>query len=401
MQMAARLRDNLLSAKYMASTNFIKIKGTKIFDGYDIVHGKVLVLTPDGSVAAIINMEEAGDDIQQVEGLLSPGFINCHCHLELSHMKGIIAAHTGLVNFVGDVNSKRKISEAIILQAVADAETEMLNNGIVAVGDICNKMYTIEQKRKGNIYYRNFIEVLGFDPLVADRNFETFKNIFEAFSSNLPNNKTSLTLHAPYSVSAALWKKVVHYPGNNLISIHNQETQDETLWFKNKQGDFAIMYQRMNLDTGSFTPSGKSSLQTYGNNFLPHQSLLLVHNVFTTKKDIEFATTLTNPVFWCFCANANEYISNCLPDINLFVENNCNIVLGTDSLASNHQLSIWSEIQTIQKKYPNLSLQTMLQWATINGAKALQLEAIFGSFEKGKKPGVVVINEQVATNLKL
>ena len=380
--------------------NFIKLQGAKIFDGYHFLNDKVLVLQTDSTVETIIDVDDAGDDIRQVEGILSPGFINCHCHLELSHMKGMIAEHTGLVNFVGDVNTKRKISEETILQAIADTEAEMLNNGIVAVGDICNKNYTIEQKKKDNIYYHNFIEVLGFNPLIADRNFEIFKNTYETFNSNLPSSKTSLTLHAPYSVSAALWEKVVHYPGNNLISIHNQETEDETLWFKNKQGDFATMYERMNLDTATFTPSGKSSLQTYGHNFLPHQSLLLVHNVFTTQEDIEFAESLTNPVSWCFCPNANKYISDRLPDINLFLKSGCDIVLGTDSLASNHQLSIWAEIQTIQKNLPDISLETMLQWATINGAKALQVENVFGSFEKGKKPGVIIIKENNASPLK-
>jgi cytosine/adenosine deaminase-related metal-dependent hydrolase len=103
-------------------------------------------------------------------------------------------------------------------------------------------------------------------------------------------------------------------------------------------------------------------------------------------------------VFWCLCPNANRYIENTLPNIPLLLQANCTITLGTDSLASNHQLSLISEIQTIHQAYPEIPLSEMLHWATINGAKALNRSSQLGSFEIGKKPGLVLIenmtNEQ-------
>ena len=106
-------------------------------------------------------------------------------------------------------------------------------------------------------------------------------------------------------------------------------------------------------------------------------------------------------MYFCLCPNANVYISNKLPDINLFVRNQCNIVLGTDSLASNDQLSILEEINTLQKAYPDLSLSEMLKWATSNGAKALKIDDKYGSFEKGKTPGVVLIQNESVVNLEV
>ncbi len=81
------------------------------------------------------------------------------------------------------------------------------------------------------------------------------------------------------------------------------------------------------------------------------------------------------------------------------MEQNCNIVLGTDSLASNHQLNILEEIKTLHKNFPEIKLETMLQWATINGAKALQMDNTLGSFEINKKPGVVLIEGIVKEEL--
>jgi imidazolonepropionase-like amidohydrolase len=83
-----------------------------------------------------------------------------------------------------------------------------------------------------------------------------------------------------------------------------------------------------------------------------------------------------------------------LPPLDLFRKNYCNIVLGTDSLASNWSLSILDEMKTIEKKFPQITLEEMLQWATSNGAKALGIDVQLGSFEKGKKPGVVLISEE-------
>jgi cytosine/adenosine deaminase-related metal-dependent hydrolase len=149
----------------------------------------------------------------------------------------------------------------------------------------------------------------------------------------------------------------------------------------------------MNIDTSFFSPSGKTSLQTFLPKLLPNQSLILVHNVHTSGADILFAKSRTNPLYWCICPNANQYISRQLPDIDLLMKYDCEMVIGTDSLASNHQLSILEELTTIGRNFPSVKKETLLKWATSNGARALQLDSLLGSFETGKRPGVLNIHE--------
>jgi len=96
-------------------------------------------------------------------------------------------------------------------------------------------------------------------------------------------------------------------------------------------------------------------------------------------------------IYFCLCPNANLYISGQLPDIKLLLRHGCDIVLGTDSLASNHQLDILEEMKTLQSHFPDLSTAALLQWATSNGARALQLDSMLGAFEPRKQPGVVLI----------
>jgi cytosine/adenosine deaminase-related metal-dependent hydrolase len=165
------------------------------------------------------------------------------------------------------------------------------------------------------------------------------------------------------------------------------------------------MYELMKIDNTHHVPTKKTSLQSYFNKLEKAQNVILVHNTFTKEKDLEYVklqTTNHKPqTFICLCVNANKYIENVVPPIEMFRKNNCTIVLGTDSLASNWSLNILDEIKTIRKNFPSIPLEEILQWATSNGAKALQLDHELGGFEKGMKPGIVLINEQNLSGKRL
>ena len=381
-----------------------KLKGDKLFDGYRFLEDdKTLIIDEQGTIRDIVALDEAGEDVQQISGILSPGFINCHCHLELSHMKGLIPERTGLGKFVLNVVQQRHFPDEEILLAIQKAEDEMLVNGIVAVGDICNNAFTVSQKTKGRMYYHNFIETSGFNPEIARQRFERSVNFFGEYAKNysIPVESNSITPHAPYSVTDELWGLLINFPGNHLFTIHNQETAGENEWFMNKKGEMAALYSALNIDVSFFKPSGKSSLQTYLSKFLHNQSVILVHNLHTSEEDVLFSKNSGQQIHWCLCPNANLYISSQLPNIDRLMNNDCTIVLGTDSLASNNQLSILAEMKTIQKHFPHIEMEKMLQWATSNGAKALQLDAVLGSFEKGKRPGVIIIENNFTSLSRL
>ncbi len=371
--------------------DYQKFQADFLFSGSQMLSSKhVLICNDTGLVQDIVLEHEAGDNIQQFQGVLTPGFINCHCHLELSHMRGLIPEKTGLVDFVFSVVTQRHFPEDEILAAIAEAENEMLRNGIVAVGDVCNNLLTLEQKQEQNLYYYNFVEASGWLPAVAEQRFSRSKDHYTAFSINHP---ASIVPHAPYSVSDDLWKLIKPFFTNKVVSIHNQETVFEDELFLQNTGDFVRMYEMMKLDTFFYKPSGKSSLQTYFNQLENAAKVILVHNTFTQKEDIEFVNAARPPgqVSFCLCINANKYIEQAIPPIKMFRQNNCNIVLGTDSLASNRSLSILDEMKTIQQSFPLIPVEEIVTWATLNGAKALQMDDILGSFEKGKQPGVVLI----------
>lgn len=374
-----------------------KFQATQLFTGTEMLEDQlVLITTKDGIVEAIVGIEDAGDDIQSFEGILTPGFINAHCHLELSHMKGMIPAHTGLQEFVKQIVSLRQLESAAIQDAIVAAEKEMLANGIVAVGDISNTLDTLALKAKHNLAYYTFVELYDLDPSRAQDKIIAGMEIQKTFEENCI--RASLVPHAPYSVTNSLWKLLSEHFGAHTISMHNQETPDENDFFKTKAGSFLGMYERTKVSLDFFEPTGLSSLQSVLPIFKNAATSILVHNSFTSAEDIIAVKKQMPNTFWCLCPNANQYIEQTMPPIELLRSQKATIVVGTDSYASNWSLNILDELKTIQKHNPQIPLTEMLGWATINGARALQMEKHLGSFETGKKPGVVVIENVAGEN---
>lgn len=327
--------------------------------------------------------------IETLNGVITPGFINTHCHVELSHLKGKINTGGGLINFIQDIQAFRNADKSEISDAAQKADQEMYDNGIVAVADTANSNITVEIKAKSKLYYHTFVEIFGFLPERADELFNNSVLLADEFKPG----SVSITAHAPYSVSKELFKLIKHYSDNhkNLLSIHNQECEDENKFYRYKLGGFVDMYKHFGINIDYFRPQARNSIQSIIPLLSNRQKVLMVHNTCTNLKDIYFIKRFDRAINWCFCPNANIYIEKRLPKIELFVNQGLNITLGTDSLASNKSLCILSEMQTIQHKFPSLSLATLVEWGTKNGAEFLGIAEEKGTIEAGKTPGLNLI----------
>lgn len=372
--------------RYLSADYIFPISSDPIQDG-------IIMLDESGVILDVFNpgqIFEQNAVIEYHKGIIAPGFINTHCHLELSHMLGKIPQGTGLVDFVKSVITQRAAHTDEVLKAMKTADQNMYDNGIIAVGDISNVDLSVTVKKESKIFYHTFIELLGFDPNRAEMVFQKAKELQTEF---LPL-KTSIAPHAPYSVSKQLFGLLKSYSEehNNLFSMHNQESEPENEFFLSKKGPFIDFYKVLGLNIDFFEAQGLSSLQSVLPLISDNQKVMLVHNTFTNADDIVKAKESGKSLNWCFCPNANQYIEGQLPDIELFINSSFNITLGTDSLASNEKLCILSEIQSIKKHFPHLPTSEMMKWATINGAQFLGIDKTFGSIEKGKIPGLNLIS---------
>lgn len=362
-----------------------------IFNGEAFFQNALLVLSEDGSVSDFVPLPDKSqlETADKFSGTLSPGFVNAHCHLELSHMLGLVKPGRGFVSFATELIPHRNsiAPEAIVAKCV-EADALMFANGINGVGDISNQTDSFAIKSLSKIKYHTFIELLGLNPAIAHERFEAGQKLKMQCSP-----PRSLSPHAPYTVSAELLRLIEREEEHEstVVTIHNQESKAESEFTEFGTGDMLELYKAYGADISWYKPSGRNSLFTTLPNLLGTFNLILVHNTFTSAEDAEWAHLQHEHLYWCLCPNANLYIENSLPDVMMMRGKNCRLTVGTDSLASNHGLSILEELKVLHKNFPKVPVSELLTWATKNGAEALKMNEL-GTFEKNKKPGVILLD---------
>lgn len=372
--------------RYISSDYIIPVTKAPVKDGVVILEGdKVVDVVPAKSLGKI--------PVEHYPGFILPGFVNTHCHLELSHMKGLTKTGTKLIPFISDVVKFREFEQEIISNAIAEQDRIMYESGIQAVGDISNKPDSFDQKQKSKIRYYTFVEMFDFmQENLFEPTVEQYRGVYSSLKLKAGDRK-SLVPHAPYSVSPGLFEFINEAnPSDKIISIHNQETEDEHSLFLDGSGGFKAFFESFGFSMDFFEPIGKASLYYALEYMNPDCRTLFVHNTLTEEKDITAVHEWNENSYWVTCPNANMYIENRLPDYSLFINQNAKMTIGTDSIMSNWKLSIWEEIKSIRKYQSYVPLEKLIQWATINGAQALGFDDELGSIEKGKSPGLVHIN---------
>ena len=345
----------------------------------------IICVDDDGSINQLIDTSGKPEEYEKLEfynGILVPGFVNAHCHLELSHLHGVMKPNGGLPDFISSIGKLRRASDEIIIAAAKAADGEMWRNGIVAVGDISNNACTFPVKRDSPIRYRTFVEVFGLDNSRSEEIFTAAKQVEQEYLR--AGMSASIAPHAIYSVSGALWN--VLYQSYQLsppqvISMHYQESGEETDIYREGKGEVSQMTDCLQ----------KAS------------QCLLVHNTFSSEDDLSRYFTQRERFYFVLCPGSNLFIQNRLPDFSLFSTQKLyrNVCLGTDSSASNTGLSILEEMKIIQQHAPEIPLEMLLQWATLNGAKSLNFDHLLGSFGKSKAPGINLITHVDFENKRL
>jgi len=358
----------------------------------------VITTHDDGTIISVDDTLIESQSVEFHNGIIIPGFVNCHCHLEVSHLKGAIAGGKGLAHFIMELRNIRDINAEDILSRAKDADRELYNEGVVLCADICNTDVTFGLKKKSPVRYYNLLEIFGIDPgRTHKRIAEILKVEAEALRHGL---QYSLIPHSAYSVSLSLFRYLKEKSKTNRVtSIHFLESEEEKEFLSDHSGPLRESYEKSGImPEQPETPA--SHADAILNEVTASGNLILVHNTFADRETIR-EVNRRRDTFWCLCPASNMYISNKIPPADILISEECDIVIGTDSLASNNNLSIVSELKIIQQHFPDITLEEMIKWATINGARALGEEQNYGTIEPGKKPGLILLEDMDLINLRL
>ncbi len=383
-----------------------KLSANFIFDGKNrMLRNAILTADHEGRILELREPEDPAREEAGVEfynGIIAPGFINTHCHLELSHLKGRIERGRGLDFFISSVVGSRNSGKDEIHEAIKKADEAMLREGIVAVGDISNKGDSFEVKAGSRIRYHTFIELFGLSNENAADIFRQGTELVKTAEEHY-GLSVSLTPHSAYAVSEDLFRMIAGHPREEEIplSVHNQESEEENTFISKASGSLFRLYQQAGQNMHDVKPRHTNSLpwllRMAGND----SRLLLIHNVFTSPDDIRNSGLDPLKTWWALCPASNAYISGTGPNGFLIKHFAGKICIGTDSLASNDRLSVLEELKLLQSGFPDLTLPELLRFGCINGAEALGMESYLGSFDKGKIPGINLIRKADMLNMKL
>jgi len=373
--------------KYYSANYILPVSSEPVENG-------VVAVNEDGRIVDLFQKDNIllqDLPIEKLDGIIVPGFVNSHCHLELSHLHQKIARGEGLIPFIRKVIGQKDVNEKLRTEMMQQADKDMTKNGIVAVGDISNTDTSRNIKEQSAIFYHTYVELICFEPQKTNNVLSEGLRLRDKFSPM----SASIVPHAPYSVCKDLFRAIssLSEDNRNILCMHNQESDDENKLYRYKTGQFLDFYDQLKLNLDFFKPPGRNSMQSVIPLLQGNQSVMLVHNTYTSLKDIYFVRRVNMDinVTWCFCPKANFFIENRLPRIDFFLWNDSNFTLGTDSLASNDELCILSELKTLHTHFPEIPLTKTLAWATLNGARYLAIDDRFGSIEKGKRPGLNLI----------
>lgn len=334
-------------------------------------------------------------DVEAYDGVLVPGFVNTHSHLELAYMKDVLPPGTGLPGFIKRImESKFTFPEDVQRKAIAEADKHLWEGGVQAVGDISNTTVSFDTKKNSPIKYVTYAEIFDFMAnMSAETAMKQGEEVTEA--ARRMGLEAYVTLHATYSVSDKLFKAWAGMKNTECLSIHYRESLADDELF-DQAGLFWEYFQEKGFEL-DFLSDGNSTNRIL--NAVPaDRRVLLVHNTHVAADDIERMTAKYKRLSWALCPMSNMYIEGKLPPVELLMRYNLNLTVGTDSLSSNTDLSMVAEMRALANAF-NLPLPVIVKWATLNGAKALDLDNEIGSFEAGKTPGAVLI-EGLANDLK-
>ncbi len=367
------------------------IKADKIFDGEKFRKENTVVIDENNRIWDILYTQKTENNIMSnvevYDGILCPGFINSHCHLELSYLHHRFISQTKMTGFLEQMFEQRDLFDKnFIIESAEKWDRQMYENGIVAVGDVVNTSDTLEVKMNSDILYINFVEIFGLQGEKAERVLKKAIDIYRKFTDK--NMRASIVPHSPYSLSEELWKLffdvlISNHSTCKIHSFHFMESEAEKNMMTNKPSelkDYFVKYLKFEEENLSHL---SEKFYTRLKNFLELSNyLLLVHNTFIDQNDFNILKDYKEKIYFCLCPNANLFIENRLPDVCLIKEFSDNICIGTDSLASNFNLSIIDEMNVLMKNF-KIEIGDVLKWATSNGAKALKIDNQFGYIKKG------------------
>lgn len=355
-----------------------------------------VVAVQDGRIKTVGSWQELStfyskSRVFNCSGVLMPGLINAHIHLELS-VFGVVSqknAESTMCDWVRSLLQKRmasEFSEEEIHCAAAKCARDQFESGVVALLDTGNNTLPSFAGNTPDIH--SLLELLGPSVKATQAALLTLDALpVDVFPTG----------HAPYSTSPELLQRIKQRATekNALFSLHVDENRDEALLLLQGRGCFYDFLQERDALDGTFPLAANSymSVIDYLHKIqILDEKTICVHCVCVSEEDIQILADTKSHV--CLCPGSNKFLGVGKAPLRALLAHNIIPALGTDSVASNPELNIWHEMSLLRKEYPAVAPETIVAMATIAGARAIARHADYGSLEPGKSSNFIGIEDE-------
>ena len=338
------------------------------------------VVARQGRIAEICRQAPSGAVCHDLgPGLLLPGLVNAHTHLELSFLAGLIPPEGDFVGWMETLVALRPDHDKGAAQdAALAAARSMAGAGVALVGDITNTGRARPLLNRAGLSAVSFFEALG--PARAEPPEESLhwrNGVLDA---------AAMAAHAPYSVPVGRLRSLAQRAARLPFCIHLAESRAEMEFFAGKGPEgrkMELFLQARGLAKESLGPLAQTPVRHLLELGVLGPRTLAVHGVQLGGRDLEiFAQSKAS---LCVCPRSNLGLTGKIAPVAELASLGVNLALGTDSLASAPDLNLWKEMALLSRLEPGLDPEQILAMATLGGAGALGLQDHFGTIDPGKR----------------
>lgn len=344
---------------------------------------------------AAIGNQESLTETELGSVAILPGLVNAHTHLELSWMRGAVAGGTGRfpdwIRSVIALQRRGPAHDRAAQSAIRAAIDECHRCGTVLIGDIANTLTTVGPLAASSLHAVVFHELIGFKNGNAAALVE---HALEALSAQptSPNVRLTLAAHAPYSVSPLLFrgiKTAVSHERFAPSSVHLAESAEELVFLQNGGGPWRSLLEELGVWDPAWVPPGCNPAEYLDRVGFLDDRVLCVHGVHLDDSALRRLARRGSAIVTC--PRGNRLTGAGSPPIAEFYAAGLRVAVGTDSLASVPDLNLFSELAELRRLAPAIPARSLLETATLNGARALSWGTDFGTIEPGMRAALIAV----------
>jgi cytosine/adenosine deaminase-related metal-dependent hydrolase len=337
---------------------------------------------------------DAADATHSGSRAILPGLVNAHTHLELSYLHGRIPAATGFGDWVGAVMSARREypdpADPTIVSAAARAIDEARTAGTALFGDVSNTLVTVPLLRERGLSAQVFYELTGFTEAQPEGRVAEARARADAAASG--DIRVSVAPHAPYSVSAALFRAIradLDAHPDAIASVHLGEPPEEDELLRHGTGAIKAVLESLGRWPADWRPPGVGSVEYLNVLGVLDARMLVVHGVQFDRDDLALLRGRHVPIVTCPRSNVQVGVGS--PPLQSFYDMKLEVAIGTDSLASAPDLNVFAELQEARRIAPRVAARRLLASATLVGARILGFGQELGTIEPGKRAALLSV----------